>query len=396
MDDQLQLDRQLVEFFQEAQSVSLSPAEKETMRYAMETFLMEKSVIASPASRLQEYMAHGREASGGAHYLGDKEKRQLRKNIVSFMQQNPRVVPEEAMEEAVGTFSLFRLFEIAVPRLALGLMLFVGLGAGVSFASQSAIPGDFLYGFKVKVYEPIVSTLSTSDEAQAKWEAKRVENRLKEMEQLSVSANRTEQNAAELRVRFNDHLEAAQKNIESLNAKGEADVALTIQTGIETSLDSHSSALRDIALESDHDASVGAAVSVMAKQQRGGGQDHSKPSVPPGLSLKEKVQTILSLPALVPASSSSSAQPGTASSSSEGFVSSSSVRSDSTSSAASSKSKKNDKPSSSSIGAAVSSSVHSSAAPQTESSSSLVPQLFDDIMDAASSTMSLSDLLPKL
>lgn len=391
MDDQLQLDRQLTDFFAEAKSVSLSATESETLRFAMETFLMEKSVSPSPATRLQEYMTHGREASGfNDHFLGDKEKRQLRKNLVSFMQQNPRVAPREVIEEAVESFSLFRMFEIAVPRLALGLLLFVGLGAGVSFASQSTVPGDFLYPFKVAVYEPIVSKLTTDEKSQAAWEAQRLENRLKEAEQLSASSKLTKENAAELRVRFNSHLNAAQKNIEALNAKGKADVALSIQTGLETYLDSHSTAVRDISLEEDAQVTVDADAAVAAKKIPAAAM---KDVVPPANanSLVQKVQTILSLPAA--ASSSASSEASSAASLGSGEEASSSSKEHG---GASKSSKKEEPESSSSHGNKEKSSAAQASSAAEQESSSLVSDLFDDIMDAASSATTLPDLLPKL
>lgn len=398
MDDQLQLDRLLTEFFAEAKATSLTPDERELCRFAIESHLMASSVRLTEGTRQQGGMAHGRQSSGSPDlFLGEKEKRHVRKNIVAFMRQNPRYVPDAQVE----SFSFYRIFDLAFPRFALGVLMFVGVGASVTFASQSSVPGDFLYPFKVNVYEPMVSKLATSDTSQAAWEARRAQNRLKEAAKLADESKLTEEAAAALRVSFERHLEKTQENIDILAAKGDADVATSIQTSLETYLDSNSSIVRQIAAGGGTDPSMG--IAAAAKQESSSEKQRGNSSVAHEKALVKKVQTILNA---VTASSSSKSSAGVSSGSKK-----SEAKADSSSSIASSKHAESSVKTESSSKESITSSATSAAIDvdvdgdveidveanlggQTSSATQLVPALFEEIMTATSSVPPLPNLLP--
>lgn len=391
MDDQLRLDRQLTDFFAEAKATSLTPDEREHCRFAIESHLIAQSVSLTAEGRL-DGMAHGRESSAlSGVSLDERERRQLRKNLVSFMQQNPRYIPDAEVE----TFSLYRIFELAFPRFALGVLMFVGVGASVTFASQASVPGDFLYSFKVNVYEPVVSKLATSDTSQAVWEARRAQNRLKEAAKLAEESKLTDEAAADLRLHFQKHLEKTQRNIDTLQANGDVDVATSIQTSLNTYLESNSEIVRKISRGGHDDPSVGVAAIKEQPSSDDNKNGHAKkPSSSRGYSLIETVQTILNTQQ---SSSTTKEKKKDGDSSSETEVSSS----------------KNDEHSSSSRPAEAKSSVAASVeshedededgeidgeadlGSQVSSAASLVPALFNDIMQATSSAVPpLPDLLP--
>ncbi len=382
MDDQLRLDRQLTDFFAEAKATSLTPDEREHCRFAIESHVMAHSVSLTAEGR-HDGMAHGRESS--RVFLNEKEKRQLRKNLVSFMQQNPRYIPDAEVE----AFSLYRIFELAFPRFALGVLMFVGVGAGVTFASQASVPGDFLYPFKVNVYEPVVSKLATSDTSQAAWEARRAQNRLKEATKLAADSKLTVEAAADLRVQFQQHLEKAQRNIDTLEAKGNAEVATSIQTSLNTYLESNSSIVRRIVTSGGADSSVGAAAAITAKEPPSSNDNANgrakKQSSSRGYSLVETVQTILSNSAESSSSSSAAAKSSAMSKSEDNQKSSASTQAQS--SAAASVQVE--------VDVDVEIDIEANLGTQVSSAATLVPALFNDIMDATSSANPpLPNLLP--
>ncbi len=289
MDDQLQLDRHLAEFFAEAKATCLTHDEREHCRFAIESHLIAQSVSLAAGGRL-DGMTRGRGSPGMSEiFLDGKEKRQLRKNLVSFMRQNPRYVPDAEVQ----TFSLYRIFELALPRFALGVLMFVGVGAGVTFASQASVPGDFLYPFKVNVFEPAVSKLATNETSQAAWEARRAQNRLKEAARLESESKLTEQVASDLRLLFKLHLEKTQKNIDALQEKGDVDVATSIQTRLNEYMESNSAIVKRIASEKHEDSPVGAAMAKEPPSHEEGANGHSKKPSSHGHSLVETVQSIL-------------------------------------------------------------------------------------------------------
>lgn len=388
MDDQLRLDRQLTEFFSEAKAISLTPDEREQSRFAIESFLMAHSVSLVPEGRLQKGMEQGTRSSASPQlFLGEEERRQVRNNLIEFMQQNPRYVPEAEIE--TSPVSLYRIFELAFPRFALGVLLFVGIGAGVTYASQASVPGDFLYPFKVSVYEPFVSKIATSDTSQAAWEARRAQNRLKEAAKLAAEAKLTKEAADELRMQFEEHLARTQRNIDVLNSSGKTDVALSIQTELESYLDSNSSIVREIAADGDPRVGVAAAAKIGASSSDANGKAGHHSSN--GHSLTQKVMTILSLP---PSSVSSGHDVASSASSATGDAKASSSLSEESAKSSSAVSSKHEEQSSSKEGG------QSSVAQQTSSQAAvdvdvevsseaddLVPQVFHDIMESTSSAV---------
>lgn len=333
-------------------------------------------------------MAYGWESSNG---LNGKEKRQMRKSIVAFMRQNPRYVPDAEVE----AFSLYRIFELAFPRFALGVMMFVGVGASVTFASQASVPGDFLYPFKVNVYEPMVSKLATSDTSEAAWEARRAQNRLKEATKLAAESKLTDEAVADLRMHFQQHLEKTQRNIDTLEAKGNAEVASSIQTSLKTYLESNSEIVRRISAGGGMDHSVGAAAAITTKEppsSNGNAYGHAnKPSSSRGYSLVETVQTILNTTAHSSVESSDASSKGKTdekSSSSARIITSSSKKNEQSSSGYA----ETQSSAAASVDVDVDLDIEADIGTQA-SSTALVPALFEDIMTSTSST---NPLLPNL
>lgn len=91
---------------------------------------------------------------------------------------------------------------LRMPVLALSALIIV-LGSGaLAYASESAVPGDPLYGLKVDVLEPLRERMIRTPQKQAVWQIRKVERRLREAQQLAGRGNLTAQNRAELERRI--------------------------------------------------------------------------------------------------------------------------------------------------------------------------------------------------
>ena len=73
--------------------------------------------------------------------------------------------------------SNFKLSYLAIPVILI-------MGAGISFAAENSLPGNFLYPVKIHVNEPIESALSISPKSKIDLNSHLAQTRLKEAEQL--------------------------------------------------------------------------------------------------------------------------------------------------------------------------------------------------------------------
>lgn len=85
----------------------------------------------------------------------------------------------------------------------LSLLVLVGSGGGVSYASLKTLPGDILYKVKVEIAEPIVDALIFSPKAQAEQEATKAIRRLDEAWKLAQENKLTTKNRIEIEEHFN-------------------------------------------------------------------------------------------------------------------------------------------------------------------------------------------------
>lgn len=66
-----------------------------------------------------------------------------------------------------------------------GLAIVILFGAGTTAAAERALPGDRLYGFKVRIVEPVVGAFRGTSDKLAMWQASLVSERLSEAETLA-------------------------------------------------------------------------------------------------------------------------------------------------------------------------------------------------------------------
>lgn len=183
--------------------------------------------------RIEEFFARAPKVS-----LTADEKSAGREMLRSFMALRP--VRSVAASPMLAGFRRFYFGQAgksaAVFATVLGLLL---ASAGVSYAAESAIPGDVLYPIKVGVNEEIRAALVVSTRDKADWEAERAERRLAEVETLASQGRLKAANSADLAARFHVHAAGVKRGMAELRAGADADVADDVGARLEGTLQAH-------------------------------------------------------------------------------------------------------------------------------------------------------------
>jgi len=181
--------------------------------------------------------------------LSVPEKSEMRGNLVAFMRTHPPVSVQPSSRHIWSGSSRFRFanFILRPMPIALVLLLLFGTGTGISFAAEQALPGDVLYPVKVGVTEEIRGAFTFSAHAGAQWEAKRVERRLEEAEELAKQGRLTEDIRAQIESNFDMHAERINERLSQIEARGEAAIAAEVTSDFEASLKAHEGILERFA-----------------------------------------------------------------------------------------------------------------------------------------------------
>lgn len=109
--------------------------------------------------------------------LSSDEKMNLFAYLDTYSKEHPALVPEKQ-----NMWLLFVQHRVTYSLAMLAICLFVG--AGVTFAAESSLPGDVLYPVKIYVNEPVKAVTKVTPKAKAKYEEEKVIKRLGEVEEL--------------------------------------------------------------------------------------------------------------------------------------------------------------------------------------------------------------------
>lgn len=144
-----------------------------------------------------------------------------------------------------GFFSWIAMLK-GIPAMAAFLLL-IGVGAGVSYAAENSLPGDWLYPVKINVNEKVAATLAVSAEDQARLQATQAARRLREAETLAANLRLDAENNAALQAAFEAHATAVRRNIALLAASQEAAAATDIGSDFEATLQAHAAVMQRLA-----------------------------------------------------------------------------------------------------------------------------------------------------
>ncbi len=127
--------------------------------------------------------------------MSTKERDSMRESLAEYMEMVPVRNTSIARTESLSASRVFikMLSYKFVPALLMVVML-VGSGAGVAFASENALPGDRLYSMKILVEESRAKVLLT-DEARVTWAEKRMQRRAQEAVVLEQLGRLTTENS---------------------------------------------------------------------------------------------------------------------------------------------------------------------------------------------------------
>lgn len=223
-------------FFQSARSIRLHKGEFDEIRQNVQ-----KSVTKEGAARLDSTMDQGHFlASAQKVSLGAGEKAHIRAAIMeSIRGSSPSYSP------------FYRFLRICSGSMA-AVMIFVLCGAGVSYAAESALPGDALYTVKVNFTEAVRLRLANSVEAKARVQARLVGRRLEEAEKLAEKSRLTAERVAIVQERLTAHVAALEVDLQEL-AAFDQETSGSIAIDMAAEMEAHENLLQRIRTDNDPD-----------------------------------------------------------------------------------------------------------------------------------------------
>lgn len=157
--------------------------------------------------------------------LTEKERGELRVALLAKMR-------ESAAQRPVPSPWSHLFFSKRAQASFLSVIIVLGYGSSVSFAAESALPGDILYPIKTKVAEPVARLVTaTSPAAEAKFETKLLERRLQEAESLETDKKLDQELKQEVRKVIREQSLKAKKKIKDVEDDDDVvHVTLTVAT----------------------------------------------------------------------------------------------------------------------------------------------------------------------
>lgn len=137
---------------------------------------------------------------------------------------------------------LFSLRQVAALSFAVALLL----GSGISYAAESALPGQVLYTVKVHMNERVRGSLARSSRSRAHWQVRLAERRLEEGEALAARGHLTTEIRESIRVRFRDHAQQVALHLDSLLSAEQMETAAEVSADFEAALHAHETVIARI------------------------------------------------------------------------------------------------------------------------------------------------------
>lgn len=171
--------------------------------------------------------------------LSSADKTRMSNVVQSYMRINPLPKPVTTYTRTVSWFVYLHR------PIAAALVLVLISGTGVSFAAESALPGDALYAVKTKVTEPVRVALATGAEAKANVQIDLAERRIEEAATLSSEGRLDEATQDELTTSFETHAANAAAEVEKIDDE-DSSVRVELASRFETRLAAHEAVLATV------------------------------------------------------------------------------------------------------------------------------------------------------
>ena len=182
--------------------------------------------------------------------LGDKEKSQMKDELLLFMKNNPvrhQDIPRLQYQKSFRTSwsNLTPQFKFFFKTMTTAIVAII-LAVTTSFAADSSLPGDLFYSVKLNVNEKARTMLAFSEEAKANLEIKNAILRLKEAEKLAVKNELNAETGAQIESNFKAQAKKVEQRIIEFKTKENFKAAADVSANFETALSAHEKILVQI------------------------------------------------------------------------------------------------------------------------------------------------------
>lgn len=165
--------------------------------------------------------------------MTSSERGQIKSALLNHIKINP-VINE------VGSGRLNFAFVYSRPMIIGMILIIVTLSAaGVSYAAESALPGDLLYSVKTGINEGVRSLVNVSAVDQANWQVERTDRRLAEMEQLTATDQLSAEAADQLSESIAAYADKVQQYAQEFAEAEQWQEAVSVNTKLESTLRVH-------------------------------------------------------------------------------------------------------------------------------------------------------------
>jgi hypothetical protein len=202
---------------------------------------------------MKDITNHIKKAADHVH-LSEKERRDMSYVVREYMAHKP--LPHE--EYSSVSIEWFSFAWIKQPIAAALALVFI-FGSGVSYAAESALPGDALYSIKTKVNESLKVALATDTEGKAAVQMELAERRIEEAAALAAENRLDAETETSLAAAFESHAQSAAEEVATIDETDAAAVA-EITSRFETRLAAHEEVLALVSANADATNTLASAI----------------------------------------------------------------------------------------------------------------------------------------
>ena len=204
--------------------------------------------------------------------LNEDEKFLMRQNVLNSKISSPYYVTQ-GVKSFYFSFSKFKFAPAFV------VILIVILAGGTSAFAEKAIPGDFLYGIKTLVNEPVTGIFALTKKEKTVWQEQLVERRLGEVQKLISKNDLNETKRIYLEDKIKSQIDQFSINANELALqKNESTNSSDLNIRLQASLKAYQNVLTTISDETNIDADTkketGKLLAVLAESQDKVRDDH--------------------------------------------------------------------------------------------------------------------------
>lgn len=181
--------------------------------------------------------------------LTEDERNSIRSVLVAEMAKAP-LGKFDSFVSSVSWYLSFMDYRKIVTAVTVSAVLFT-MG-GVSYAAESALPGDRLYVVKTDFNEAVVGLLAVSHKDKARVHTELAEKRLQEASQLAKEERLDEKNKTIISKKLKEHVSSVKEDLTDIVDKKDYVAAVEVSTEFEATLKAHSEVL--VALVDQKDA----------------------------------------------------------------------------------------------------------------------------------------------